>query len=176
MEQFIKLFGDVTIEQLVFFISAMIFLFGIAKVIWKFISNKITQENEKAAEWKKIAEQVQQYPKWHDQSIQIRDRLSAMINELDKKIDFTNKTLSDMKLQSKRDYATTCRYRIIRFNDELLENKLHTKEHFDQILDDIDDYENYCKSDPKYKNSKAVIAIEHIRKVYHGCIDTGDFL
>lgn len=176
MEQFIELFGDVTIEQLAFFISAMFFLFGIVKVIWKFISNKITQENEKAAEWKKIAEQVQQYPKWRDQSIQIRDELGNAINEVNKKIDLTNKTLSDIELRRERDRATTCRYRILRFNDELLENRLHTKEHFDQILDDIDAYEDYCKKDPDYKNSKAVMAIEHVREVYHKCIDTGKFL
>lgn len=81
-----------------------------------------------------------------------------------------------MHLKSSRDNATTCRYRIIRFNDELLNNKLHTKEHFDQILDDIDDYEDYCKQDPAYKNSKAVMAIRHIQQVYQRCNEEGTFL
>ena len=166
--------------QVVMVISAMVFLYGIHKVVLKYVSNKITKSNERAAEWKKIAEQVQLYPKWHDQSIQIRDELAKSINDLTQKVDATNKTLGEMQLKSKRNYATTCRYRIIRFNDELLQKGereiLHTKEHFDQILDDIDEYEDYCRQDPDYRNSKAVMAIKHIRQVYDKCGDEGTFL
>lgn len=177
MEHFLTMFGDVTVGQVVMGISGIIFLIGVLKAIWAYVSNRITKANEKAAEWKKIAEQVQQYPEWHNQSIQIRDGLSNSINQLSAKIDKTNRTLAEMQLKSKRDYATTCRYRIIRFNDELLEkDRLHTKEHFDQILDDIDEYEDYCRQDPDYQNSKAVMAIKHIRQVYQKCNNEGTFL
>ena len=176
IEDFLQVFGKMTVAQVVIIASAVAFLFGIYKVVAKYISNKITKANEKAAEWEKIAKQAQQYPEWHNQSIQIRDGLREEIQKLSEKIDETNKTLTEMHLKSSRDNATTCRYRIIRFNDELLNNKLHTKEHFDQILDDIDDYEDYCKQDPAYKNSKAVMAIRHIQQVYQRCNEEGTFL
>lgn len=106
--------------------------------------------------------------------------LAKSIQTLSNKVDETNKTLDTMQLRSKRNYATTCRYRIIRFNDELLQKGeheiLHTKEHFDQILEDIDEYEDYCNLDRDYKNSKAAMAIEHIRQVYQKCADEGTFL
>lgn len=174
---FLKVFGNLTVAQVVIVISAIGFLLGAYKIAMKYVTNRITKANEKAEEWKKIAEQVQQYPKWHDQSIEIRDELNKSIIGLGQKVDAINRTLEDMQLKAKRDYATTCRYRIIRFNDELLErDRLHTKEHFDQILDDIDEYEDYCKVDRAYKNSKAVMAIEHIRQVYQKCSDEGTFL
>lgn len=177
IEDFLQVFGDVTVAQVVIIISAIVFLFGIYKVVSRYVSNKITEANKKAEEWNKIAEQVRQYPEWHEQSIQIRDGLSDAIHRLGEKIDKTNKTLTEIQLKNKRDYATTCRYRIIRFNDEILQkDRLHTKEHFDQILDDIDEYEDYCRQDPDYKNSKAVMAINHIRQVYQKCTDEGTFL
>ncbi len=174
------MFGGITIGQVAVFIAAIAFLGGILKVVWAYVSNKIVKSNEEATEWKKIAEQVQQYPKWHKQSIEIRDELAKSIQELSTKVDETNKTLDTMQLRNKRNYATTCRYRIIRFNDELLQKGeheiLHTKEHFDQILDDIDEYEEYCNIDREYRNSKAVMAIKHIRQVYQKCTDEGTFL
>lgn len=177
IEDFLEVFGGVTVAQVVAIISAIVFLFGIYKVVSRYVSDRIKRNNEKAEEWKKIAEQVQQYPAWHEQSIGIRDELAKSIRDLGDKIDATNDTLAEMQLKSKRNYATTCRYRILRFNDELLErDKLHTKEHFDQVLEDIDDYEDYCRRDPDYKNSKAVMAIEHIRQVYYKCSEEGTFL
>lgn len=177
MGSFVAMFGQITVEQIAIFFSAILFLASILKMIWSYISNWIAKSNEKAEEWKKIAGQVQQYPEWHDQSIQIRSELNDAISELNKKVDMINKTLLEIQIKNKRNYATTCRYRIIRFNDELLEkNHLHTKEHFDQILDDIDDYEDYCRQDPNYQNSKAVMAIRHIRQVYQKCSSEGTFL
>lgn len=72
--------------------------------------------------------------------------------------------------------ASTCRYRLIRFDDELRHNVKHTQEHFDQILDDITTYERYCKEHPNYPNSKAVLAIENIKSTYIKCREENSFL
>jgi len=72
--------------------------------------------------------------------------------------------------------ASTCRYRLIRFDDELRHNVKHTQEHFDQILDDITLYERYCKEHPNYPNSKAVLAIENIKSTYVKCREENSFL
>ena len=72
--------------------------------------------------------------------------------------------------------ATTCRYRILRFNDEILHDQKHSKEHFDQILEDITRYEKFCAEHPEYENNKAILAIENIKRVYKRCSDEGTFL
>jgi len=72
--------------------------------------------------------------------------------------------------------ASTCRYRLIRFDDELRHHVKHTQEHFDQILDDITIYERYCKEHPNYPNSKAVLAIENIKSTYIKCREENSFL
>lgn len=58
------------------------------------------------------------------------------------------------------------RYRILRFDDEVRHDQLHTKEHYDQIIEDIDKYEDFCKNNKWYSNNKAEWAIENIRDAY----------
>lgn len=72
--------------------------------------------------------------------------------------------------------ATNCRYRILRFDDEIRHKVKHTEEHFNQIMEDIDDYERYCSGHPNYKNSKAVSAIENTRRTYEKCRRENSFL
>lgn len=72
--------------------------------------------------------------------------------------------------------AGQARKRILRFNDELLRHELHSKEFFDDVLEDVDAYERYCEEHPKYRNSKAVLAISNIRRCYEKCEADGDFL
>ena len=50
--------------------------------------------------------------------------------------------------------AASQRYRILRFYDEVCDGCKHSESHFEDILDDIDDYENYCDSHPKFKNKQ----------------------
>lgn len=73
-------------------------------------------------------------------------------------------------------YAKQSRMRILRFNDEILQQKMHTKEHFDEILDDITEYEKYCKDHPDYINNKAVLAIRNVEHVYQDCLAKNNFL
>lgn len=72
--------------------------------------------------------------------------------------------------------AKNARYRIIRFNDEVKHDVKHTEEHFDQIIEDIDTYENYCSDHPHFPNGKAVHSISNIRKIYDNCSDEHSFL
>ncbi len=75
-----------------------------------------------------------------------------------------------------KDDADSCRTRILRFADELRRGVEHSEEFFNQILDDISDYERYCSEHPEYKNSKAVNAIAKIDKVYQKCMEENSFL
>lgn len=75
-----------------------------------------------------------------------------------------------------KDRATTARYRILRFDEELRHKGRHTKDHFDQLLKDIDTYERYCKDHPNFPNGQAVSAIGNIKRTYERCRVENSFL
>ena len=75
-----------------------------------------------------------------------------------------------------RIQAEEARLRVIHFNGELLRNVKHSSEEFDQVLSDIDQYEDYCDDHPKYPNNKALLAIGNIKRVYETCLREHDFL
>lgn len=98
------------------------------------------------------------------------------VNKLDEKISIVDKNLKNHIYEENQNKALERRRRVLRFNDEILAGIAHTKEHFDEILSDIDEYEKYCKEHPEYPNNKAVIAIEHVKKIYQERLEKNDFL
>jgi hypothetical protein len=101
--------------------------------------------------------------------VQVRDRM----DELEKKID-NIKISNDERNQLKE--ALAARRRILRFNDELLLKIKHSKEMFNDILKDITDYDNYCRTHPDFKNKKAVFAEENVARAYQDCMENNSFL
>lgn len=110
--------------------------------------------------WSGIAKWIRRtvYGPVEDEIRQLGDKITAIDDK------------SDMR------EASNSRYRILRFNDEVLQGKKHTKEHFDQILDDMEVYEDYCREHPKYENNKAVMAAQNIKAVYQKCAADKSFL
>jgi hypothetical protein len=90
------------------------------------------------------------------------DKLTDLVREISERVDTTS--------------ATNARTRILRFDDELINGIHHSKEYFQQTLEEIDLYERYCEKHPNYKNSACVLAIEHIRGVYTRLLDERAFI
>lgn len=82
----------------------------------------------------------------------------------------------DVLEKMEEDKADNARYRILRFDDEIRHKVLHTEEHFNQIISDVDAYKRYCDTHPNYKNSKAISAIENIRETWKRCRSENTFL
>lgn len=101
--------------------------------------------------------------------VQVRDRM----DELEKKID--NMKISEEEKDQLKE-ALASRRRILRFNDELLLKIKHSKEMFNDILKDITDYDNYCRTHPDFKNKKAVFAEENVARAYQDCMENNSFL
>ena len=100
-----------------------------------------------------------------------------------KKIDGLQKEVQDVKndminFREELDErnATACRTRILRFGDEILHGVPHSKEHYDQILLDIDSYEEYCLVHQEYKNNVAVATIRRIKNKYEEHLEEDSFL
>ena len=61
----------------------------------------------------------------------------AINAEVIQKVDKLEGDLKKIKEHSEERAAKSCRIRILRFGDEILHDVHHSKEHFDQILQDI---------------------------------------
>lgn len=92
------------------------------------------------------------------------------------KVDQIGKDLEALRNSCDEREAIQCRMRILIFNDEILHDEHHTKEHFNQIFSDIKSYEMYCKAHSEFENNIADDAIDRIRRVYKKCGDEGTFL
>lgn len=107
----------------------------------------------------------------------IASATSDQFEELNEKVDAVQKEVGDLRADQSRGRADDARYRILRFYDELLHGVNHTKEHFEQIIYDIDTYEKFCAAHKDtYKNNMADLAIDGIRRVYKRCEQEGSFL
>ena len=101
------------------------------------------------------------------------DKLDEMKAELKKEIKASNddidevkKALADHIKENEESQTRQARIRILRFYDEICEGKKHSENHFEDILDDIDDYEGFCESHPKFKNNRGQTACEYIKTIY----------
>lgn len=100
----------------------------------------------------------------------------AFNGDLTEKIEGVSKKLSDFQSKYEEDKATNCRTQILRFGDEILHGEKHSKEHFDQILLVIGEYEAYCRTHEDFKNNIATATIGRIKSVYAKCMRENNFL
>ena len=90
--------------------------------------------------------------------------------ELREKIDIQGEQISDLtdkindvQKEVNENAAMSSRYRILRFDDEIRHGVLHTKEHYDQIIVDIDIYEKFCNRNPEFRNNLADMGIANMK-------------
>lgn len=88
----------------------------------------------------------------------------------------TKKRLDDHIATDDERNANLLRTQILRFNDELVDDRKHTEEHFNEILSVIDEYETYCRTHEDYNNNKCAHAVANISRVYDERLEKHDFL
>ena len=169
MDNFIDVFGDVTVSRAAVVIAALLFLVGCYRKISKYFGQKAVNDYKQNEQIQEVIDQSKHYPEWRQQSIDVQVKLTDQIETIIEKMEGLEKANGE-------GMAYTWRYRILRFNDEVRQGIRHTKEHFDQILEDIDSYESFCRENPKFPNNKAVLAIKNIKDVYDKCVEENDFL
>ena len=82
------------------------------------------------------------------------------VKELSEKVD-------KLEYKVEQNEAITSRVRILRFGDEIRDGEiLHSKESFDQVLNDITRYDAYCKEHPEFENAKTVLTTKVIKDTY----------
>jgi len=85
-------------------------------------------------------------------------------------------TLAAHIREDEDERARNQRYRILNFYDEMCEHQGHSESHFEDILDDIDDYERYCEAHPDFRNSRGKVAMAYIKDSYGKIKARGGFL
>lgn len=99
----------------------------------------------------------------------INGEVTRQLAEISSKLDAH--ISEDNKGDAKRE-----RIRILRFADEVRQGKRHSKEHFNEILEDITEYNRYCAHHPEFPNDKASISIALIEDTYRMRLEKNDFL
>jgi len=95
-----------------------------------------------------------------------QETLEQNRKETKEQLDRVQRTLDNHIKEDEDDKARNQRYRILRFYDEMCEHRRHSESHFEDILDDIDDYEEYCNRHPDFRNSRGHIAMKNIQATY----------
>lgn len=112
--------------------------------------------------------------------------IQFLIQRSDEKKDKNSEILKGIKdladkilgLESRMDKenADEARRRILAFDDELRRKTEHSEESFNQVLQDIKFYRNYCRTHADYENDKASSATAHIRETYARVKDADKFI
>lgn len=96
--------------------------------------------------------------------------------KIEQKIDQLTRDLSDDRHLRNRKDADDARRHILAASDAVRHGELHSKEWWDQLNEDITDYNTYCDQHPDYKNNRAVQAIENLNRVYAKRLAKNDFI
>lgn len=99
-----------------------------------------------------------------------------MNGDVIKKVESLEKKVDSLEKKQDEERAEARRVRILRFGDELLHDKRHSKESFDQTLKDISDYREYCRTHPDFQNDMTVSTTEVIEEQYKKCFKEHSFL
>lgn len=112
--------------------------------------------------------------------------IEFLIRRSDEKKDKNSEVLAALKsikdkivgIESRMDKenADTARRNILSFDDELRRGMEHSEESFNQVLQDIKYYRNFCRTHADYENDKATSAITHIRETYQRVKNENKFI
>lgn len=105
-----------------------------------------------------------------------QDSIKASNEATDKRIDKIQSSFDAHVVDYEAAKASSQRYRILRFYDEICEGRRHSESHFEDILDDIDHYEHYCDTHKDYHNGRGHVAMQYIRDTYAKVKANGGFL
>lgn len=100
----------------------------------------------------------------------------AINGELMEKVDRLEKDIKQIDHDAGERRAKDARARVLRFGDELIHDVRHSKEHFDDILQDITEYEKYCDEHPEFENDRMQLTAQKIKDTYKKCWEEHSFL
>ena len=95
---------------------------------------------------------------------------------IEKKVDTLAENVIKLENRVDEGQAIQSRVRILRFGDELRSNIKKSKDSYDQVLDDITRYNQYCSTHEDFRNDMTVLTSQIIKKTYEEHLLRNDFL
>ncbi|MDE7431734.1 MAG: hypothetical protein K2N34_07465 [Lachnospiraceae bacterium] len=145
-------------------IEDLTWLIGTGGVILTILIQKLSS---KYKPWSWLAEQLGKA---------INKEMLDKLTELEKKVDKLEETDKKQDEERAEEKALEARRRILRFADECRRHEKHSEEYFNNILEDISMYKDYCLEHPLFENEKAALATTLIEDIYKHCYENDDFL
>lgn len=140
-----------------------------SNALWGFIQFLLQRKDKREDCSKKIIEMIQKLDEKLDEKVAELDGRSIERNDkLNKKIDKLDDELSERG-------AISCRVRILKFMDEILEGWEHSHDSYVQVMQDITNYLNYCREHPEFKNHQTEASIEYINNDYQEHLEKNNF-
>lgn len=88
-----------------------------------------------------------------------------------------DRNIKEIRDTMNRNKIEEARNRILRFGDEIKSKQIrHSEEYYNQILDDITRYEQYCNEHPDFQNERTVSTKKIIKEAYENHLRNNDFL
>lgn len=138
----------------------------IVGVVFVFVTTAIQKLSKTYKPWSWIAEQFGK----------------AINKEMLDKIDAISEKVCDLEAADRkqdkeryRQLAIDSRRRILGVADEIRKGVRHSEEYFNEALEDVSNYRNYCRDNPDFENSKSVISSKIIEETYQQCLLEDDF-
>ena len=135
LDEFLELFGGVTIAQVVTVVLAFVFMFFIYKQVKKYFDEKIKAQNERAqAEKKRDADiqealvAVRKYPEYRQQSIKIQELLEGEIQELRVMTQEDKERLARMEEQDRRSECNKLRDLLLKYYRQYANKEINPKQ------------------------------------------------
>ena len=152
------------------FLSSLSGIAALLAVVFSFVSlfmnRRWKQKDEAMAASKTADEEIL------NKLGQMEERFTTIKNMVDE----IRQKLEQHKADDDVTHAKGVRARILRFNDDVLAGAQFSEEHWNQSLEDCDEYETFCEHTPDFKNGRAKAAIKSIRDTYVEVKKTGSFL
>ena len=110
--------------------------------------------------------------------IKRKDAKHDKSDEIIKRLDHIEGRIDSIDAKADEREAIACRIRILLFMDELLEGRRKRKDSYDQCMQDIVFYENYCAAEEHkdFKNGQTEMTVEYIKHNYAERLEKNDFL
>lgn len=129
---------------------------SIAKCIGKIFS-AYTSERIDAIENRMIKNEER-----HNESLKFLidnlENFNSNFTEMNKKMQYLNDKMQETNDKQELIEAMTSRYRIIRGADEIRNGIILSDDNIEQLGEDIEIYDGYCKKHPEYKNHKGQVS------------------
>lgn len=101
--------------------------------------------------------------------------LIQRVDNLEETVSTVKTQIDDVAAKTEKTEVKAARMRIQRFADEMYGDVRHSREHFELILMDITQYNNYCDTHPGFINEKTRVAQSIITRKYEECMEERSF-